>query len=279
MSSARDIAQAMEEFSGIQLASEAERGNEVNVAVGERTRQVMAYSARMLISVNDIKHVSQKGQNNMSKLIKNTLSMESMMRRMNDRVGILNESTASIQIIVSLLIQFTKRTTILSLNASIEARAGAAGNGIAVVAEEIHRLAEQSKQSIEIADELLSTIQTEVGATVGVISEAFPIYIRQTESVQETDDIFRQVQATIQEFEENIGGIASIAHDLDLSQMQLSESLNSVNAFSQQSLAGSEEVAPLSKVQFAISEKLVAQSAQLEALSGKLKEVISQFRI
>lgn len=46
----------------------------------------MAYSARMLNSENDIKHVSQQGENNVSKLIENTLSMESMMRRINDRV-------------------------------------------------------------------------------------------------------------------------------------------------------------------------------------------------
>ena len=72
----------------------------------------------------------------------------------------MNESTKQIDTISETLVSITEQTNLLSLNASIEsARAGEAGKGFSVVAGEISKLADQSKNSTEEIKKIIASIQ------------------------------------------------------------------------------------------------------------------------
>ncbi len=90
-----------------------------------------------------------------------TSQAQQSLKGMNESVGQLHNSTASIDNLVSVVNGIAEQTNLLALNASIEAaRAGEHGRGFSVVAEEVRKLAEQSKESVgEISDQL-SQIRT-----------------------------------------------------------------------------------------------------------------------
>ncbi len=280
--SAKEISVATEEIaSGAStLAVEAERGNDLTNHIGGQMLQVVEANLQMGTSASEVRRVSEQGIEYMSQLISKTSSTEMMTRSMVEKVDKLKESTNSIRKILEVLSSVSKQTNILSLNATIEAaRAGAAGKGFMVVADEIRKLADQSRQSIGIVGTITETIQQEIDETVEVLSEAYPLFQEQIGSVKEADLIFKNVQNNMGGFISQLDGVTESIQQLEQSQLTLSEAMSSVSAVSQQSSATSEEVASLSTEQLNVSQGLVQLAEKLEALSNDLKKSLSSFTV
>jgi methyl-accepting chemotaxis protein len=280
--SAREIAIATEEIANgaSSLAMEAERGNGLTHEIARQMKNVVEANANMGLSATEVQTASQQGTIYMAELTTKTLSTEVMTRSMVEKVDRLKDSTSSIRKILEVLNEISKQTNILSLNAAIEAaRAGAAGKGFMVVADEIRKLAEQSKHSIGIVGTITETIQKEIDETVSVLSEAYPVFQEQILSVKEAELIFKQVQTRMGGFVEQLSGATDSIHLLDESQNVLTEAMTNVSAVSEQSSATSEEVASLSNEQLSVSESLVKLSEQLADLSHSLQESLSKFRV
>src|SRR5690606_4809182 len=156
------------------------------------------------------------------------------------KVDHLKESTSSITQILEVLNDITRQTNILSLNATIEAaRAGSAGKGLMVVADEIRKLADQSQNLIQTVAQITAKIQSEIGETVDVLSQAYPLFQEQIGSVKEADLIFKNVQSQMNGFIQQLDGVTASIHELENSQHSLSEAMGSVSAVSEQSSATS----------------------------------------
>ncbi|RXZ84894.1 methyl-accepting chemotaxis protein [Paenibacillaceae bacterium] len=277
---ANEIAAATEEIAGgaTSLASEAERGSDLTENIGDQLKVVIQANVEMVSSAGEVESVSQQGTKYMGVLIEKTGMTEEMTRSMVEKVDRLKESTRSIRKILDVMNNLTKQTNILSLNATIEAaRAGAAGKGFMVVADEIRKLAEQSRQSIEVVGQITETIQREIDETVNVLSEAYPIFQEQIESVKEANQLFYSVQSQMSQFVQRLDSVTSSITELDQSQNVLADAMGNVSAVAQQSSATSEEVASLSNEQRSISEGLVNLSNRLESVSKELKESLSRF--
>jgi methyl-accepting chemotaxis protein len=280
--SAKEIAVATEEISvgASGLATESERGNELTQQIGERMKNVIQANLEMGNAAAVVQSSSEQGTKYMSELIAKTNDAETMIRSMVEKVDKLKESTRSIRKILDMLNNITKQTNILSLNATIEAaRAGAAGKGFMVVADEIRKLADQSRQSIGVVGEITETIQREIDETVNVLSNAYPIFQQQIASVKEADAIFNQVRSHMSGFITQLSNVSDSISELDQSQAILSEAMSNVSAVAQESLATSEQVSSLSQEQLNISEGLVRLVERLENLSNSLKDTLSRFRI
>jgi methyl-accepting chemotaxis protein len=279
---AREIATATDEISNgaAGLATESERGNELTHHIGIQMKKVIEANLEMGTAAADVQSSSEQGTRYMSELISKTNLTEEMIRSMVEKVDNLKESTRSIRKILDVLNNMTKQTNILSLNATIEAaRAGTAGKGFMVVADEIRKLADQSRQSIDIVGQITETIQKEIDETVKVLSNATPIFQEQIQSVKEADTIFKQVTNHMGGFIEQLSAVSDSISTLDQSQVVLSDAMTNVSAVAEQSLATSEEVASLSSEQLSISDGLVKLSDQLEHLSNSLKDTLSKFEV
>lgn len=280
--SAREIAVATEEIASgaTSLAVESEKGNELTHHMGVQMKNVVEANMNMGVSAAEVQSSSQKGISYMAELIEKTNLTEEMTRSMVEKVDKLKESTRSIRKILDMLNNITKQTNILSLNATIEAaRAGAAGKGFMVVADEIRKLADQSRQSIEVVGQITETIQKEIDETVNVLSTAYPIFQEQIVSVKEADTIFRQVQENMDGFIAKLDEVSESVQQLEQSQLVLSEAMSNVSAVAEESSATSQEVASLSSEQLSVSDGLVRLSDKLEALSNSLKESLAKFQI
>lgn len=280
--SANEIAEATEEIAAgaATLAVEAERGSDITQIIGSQIKNVIEVNVRMEHSASEVQEVSVHGIDYMSELITKTNSTEEMTRSMIEKVNKLNESTQAIRKILDLMKGMTQQTNILSLNAAIEAsRAGNAGKGFMVVADEIRKLADQSKQSIDVVSQITDTIQSEMDETVSVLTTAYPLFREQITSVKEADLIFKQVQQTMNNFIQNLSNASSSIQELEKTQFAFNEAMGNVSAVAEQSSATSQEVASLSIEQKTISEGLVRLSDHLEGLSNTLKDSLSKFQV
>lgn len=279
---AKEIAVATEEIANgaTNLAVESEKGTDLTIQIGSQVQSVITSNVQMGQSANEVEEASRKGSEYMGALIQKTGQTEDMTRSMVDKVDKLKESTRSIRKILDVLGNMTKQTNILSLNATIEAaRAGTAGKGFMVVADEIRKLADQSRQSIGVVGEIVEKIQREIDETVSVLSEAYPIFQEQIESVREANQIFYVVQDNMTDFVHRLESATESVRNLEGAQTTLSLAMSNVSAVAQESSATSEQVASLSNEQLNISDGLVQLSNRLEAVSGKLKESLSRFTV
>jgi methyl-accepting chemotaxis protein len=278
---AKEIATATEEIAkgAVSLAIESERGSELTGDIETRIQKVITANDVMHSSATEVESASQTGTLHMTALTEKTGITEEMTQRMLIKVDYLKESTNSIYKILDVLNNLAKQTNILSLNASIEAaRAGTVGKGFMVIADEIRKLADQSRQSINVVSQITATIQREIDETIIVMSDAYPIFKEQITSVKQANQIFHSVKEQMSEFVVHIGTVSNSIGQLGHTQNILTLAMENVSAVAEEASATSEEVASLSSEQYTISEDLVKLSDKLESVSTELMAQLSNFR-
>ncbi|OAB34234.1 chemotaxis protein [Paenibacillus glacialis] len=280
--SAREIAVATEEIANgaSSLATEAERGNELTDHISQQMQVVIAENVEMGKAARDVENSSELGTQKLSDLLDKTHQTEDMTRSLMLKVDGLKETTMSVGKVLEVLQNITKQTNILSLNATIEAaRAGAAGKGFMVIADEIRQLADQSRKSIEMVGQITERIMSEMNETVSALTEAYPLFQHQMTAVKETNDIFVSVQGQMGEYIQRLDSVTTSIEGLNQSQSILSEAMSNVSAVAEESSATSEEVASLSNEQQSIGNQLVQLSNKLENVSTELKDALSRFTV
>jgi methyl-accepting chemotaxis protein len=110
----------------------------------------------------------------------------------------LSEQTSQIGNITNLVSELANQTNLLALNAAVEAaRAGEHGKGFGVVATEIRKLADQSKQSAERINTLVLDIQNATNATVMATEEGTKTVDHSTQLTYKTVEVFDSLAASM----------------------------------------------------------------------------------
>ena len=103
----------------------------------------------------------------MDRTVENILNLRDTVAEAASQVKLLGASTGQISKVVSLINQVARQTNVLAINASIEAsRAGEAGRGFTVVAEEIGQLASKSASATKEIEQIVENIQQETNKVV-----------------------------------------------------------------------------------------------------------------
>jgi twitching motility protein PilJ len=103
----------------------------------------------------------------MDRTVESIFNLRDTVTETATQVKLLGESTQQISKVVSLINQIALQTNVLAINASIEAsRAGEAGRGFTVVAEEIGQLAAKSAAATKEIEQIVESIQLETSKVV-----------------------------------------------------------------------------------------------------------------
>ncbi|MFR9711687.1 methyl-accepting chemotaxis protein [Paenibacillus sp. MB22_1] len=278
---AAEIAQATGEIAAgaESLAVEADKGTETAEQIGDQMSRVARLNAAMDESAGRVIEVSRNGEAHMEELVEKTEAVSQMTALLEENSAKLSRSTQSIRSILAPMVEMTKQTNILSLNASIEAsRAGAAGKGFMVIAGEIRELAAASGESIQTVSAITEEIQEAIGQTVEVLTGIAPLFAAQTEAVKEAAGIFQNVKGEMEQFVTEIRSSSASVQELLQSQATLQDFVDTVSSVVQQTSASTEEVASMSQEQHRVSAELVELSARLEELAGQLQRSLSAFQ-
>lgn len=114
---------------------------------------------------------AEEGNHVINNGIKQMVSIRENFSSVVQAISNLEKKSKEIMNIVEMITRIAKQTNLLALNASIEAaRAGEQGRGFTVVANEVRKLAEQSSVAALNIGEVISSIQSEINQTEGIIS-------------------------------------------------------------------------------------------------------------
>jgi methyl-accepting chemotaxis protein len=128
------------------------------------------------------------------------------------RIKRLGERSQEITGIVNLINTIAERTHVLALNASMQAAAaGDAGRGFAIVAEEVQRLAESSRQATQQIAQLVNNIQIETADTINTVNKTIAQVVSGSELAAKSGQQMRATQQSTASLVELVKRITSSA--------------------------------------------------------------------
>lgn len=121
-------------------------------------------------------------------------TLNSIVEQSSAKIKELVELSGNIEEFATVISNISKRTNILSLNASIEAaRAGEHGRGFAVVASEVRNLASQSSKSSKEITDTIAKIQVSVDETVVSMQSIFDSAVAQKDKADSVEKVLNKV--------------------------------------------------------------------------------------
>lgn len=195
-------------------------------------------------------------------------------------INSLDKDMKEIKNIIKVIVGISEQTNLLALNAAIEAaRAGEAGRGFAVVADEVKKLADQSKEASVTINSIITRIQKKTEITVDAANSSGSIIEHQMEAVCETDNSFKTIFSSMEAISKMIHGVESSLKVVLGSKERVMDTIENVSAVSEEAAATSEEVAASTQEQIVTAETLASLADELNSMAGELEKSISQFSI
>lgn len=192
----------------------------------------------------------------------------------------LNKESIAINSIIGTINEIAEQTNLLSLNASIEAaRAGEAGRGFAVVSEEIRKLAEQSGNAGNQIGEIINHIQERLAATIETAGLAGESVAFQTEALNNTVDVFKNISQQVSKLAEDVEKITQSVGGIEQAKEDTMNAIESISTTSNQTESASEELARSTEKQLQAVEVLNDAVKQLQMDAEDLDTSVSIFKV
>ncbi|MFM1654883.1 methyl-accepting chemotaxis protein [Brevibacillus sp. B_LB10_24] len=223
---------------------------------------------------------SQNGLTQIQELEQSVAQSDQSVGNVVAEIKDLQEKSMRVHEIIQLINDIANQTNLLALNAAIEAaRAGEHGRGFAVVADEVRKLAEQSRKSTEEISALLGDISENINHSVGAMNGMQGVISEQTASFDRVSKQFREIARYINDIQESAKRLTLSVQDIDQKQEEMRSNMFTVASVSEQTAAGAEEVAASTHEQrnsFAMLEKA---AEQLRQEAEKVEKELQQFTV
>lgn len=209
---------------------------------------------------------AQDGMEHIHNVIKEMARIKEQMSIIADSTLKLSEQGQDITNIISTVGDLAEQSNLLAVNASIEAvKAGEHGKGFGVVALEIRRLAEQSKQSTFHVRTILNDVQKAVGKTVMATEQGEKVVIVGETLANQTGEVIRVLESNINESTQAAMHIAASSQQQLTGVNQVAEAMANIKTASSQNHDS--------------AENLKESAQNLENLGKRLMQLVEHYQV
>ncbi|KIH85349.1 Methyl-accepting chemotaxis protein I (serine chemoreceptor protein) [Pseudomonas batumici] len=186
--------------------------------------------------------------------------------RSTEAMTVLQQESDKIGAVMDVIKAVAEQTNLLALNAAIEAaRAGEAGRGFAVVADEVRGLAQRTQKSTEEIEGLVAALQNGTQQVANVMNNSRSLTDSSVALTRKAGSSLENITRTVSNIQSMNQQIAAAAEQQSAVAEEISRSIINVRDVSEQTASASEETA--------------ASSVELARLGNQLQMMVSHFRV
>jgi methyl-accepting chemotaxis protein len=269
------ISSAAEELSAVTMQTSAgvnsqkEETDQVATAMHEMsaTVQEVARNAEQAAqAATEADQEAREGDRVVAEVVAQIERMASEVVRSSEAMTALQSDSDKIGSVMNVIRAVAEQTNLLALNAAIEAaRAGEAGRGFAVVADEVRGLAQRTQKSTEEIEQLVSALQGGTQQVSAIMQNSRNLTESSVELTRRAGTSLARITSTVSNIQAMNQQIATAAEEQSAVAEEISRSVVNVRDVSERTAAASEETA--------------ASSVELARLGSQLQTMVSRFRI
>ena len=171
-------------------------------------------------------------------------NVQAVSLSLKDDMTRLAEQAQSISNIMSVISDIADQTNLLALNAAIEAaRAGEAGRGFAVVADEVRKLAEKTMQATKQVGEAIRAIQQSVNQSIAQVDRAVNLIDVATEQSSKSGEALGEIVTMVDGAADQVRAIATASEQQSSSSEEINRSISHINGIAEQTAQAMREAA------------------------------------
>lgn len=221
-------------------------------------------------TTENLKNVVVDGKNLADDLQEQSNIVDRNIMHISKTVEQLVNNVHKVSGITDSILKISSQTNLLALNASIEAaRAGDAGRGFSVVAEEIRQLAEETKVSTEKISAIIMELNSVTNKTQNGLEESVECINKQREKVREVNENFETIEHDMFRLQENVESMSEEVECILRANSEIVDSIGLLSAASEEVSAGTQTC----------KDTIDTAFTNLENFSGKVNGTFEQLQV
>lgn len=244
------------------------------------SQQISAGASDVNVSTQNAVSEAGKGMDMLEELVNQNEHINQSMSEITVVTTHLSQGSEKIKGIVDVINGIAAQTNLLALNAAIEAaRAGEAGRGFAVVADEVRKLAEQSANATKDIAGIISNMGDEINVAVATVGKANKEVMTGKESALITQEGFKVIIEKLEGVKTGVEQIAVAVDETAKGTQTMVTSVEHISSIAHRTSSNAETVAASAEEQSAGMHEINANVVNLSTLAADMMAVVGKFKI